>query len=407
MKILVIGSGGREHALAWRLHQAGHKIVGAPGNPGIAQLGEVVASASFLDVARVAQVDLTVVGPEAPLAAGVVDEFRAAGLPIVGPNRECAQLEASKVYSKRFMEEAGIPTARAVRVDELSAARLALDDFDPPYVIKADGLLAGKGVVIAESRAEAEEAVNRLGPKLVIEEFLAGEEVSFMVLSDGKSVVPLEATQDHKNIFDGDKGPNTGGMGAYCDGRILKAADAAYVMKHVIEPVIERTGFTGFLYAGLMMTPAGPKTLEFNVRLGDPETQALMHRMDCDFGELLYAAATKGLAGKSFQWRAEPSVCVVHASTGYPDTPRTGDVITGIEQAERLSPDIAVFHAGTKRNLSGELCTSGGRVLGVTARGATLQAAIDTAYNACAEIKFDGRQMRTDIGRKGLARWSG
>lgn len=399
MKILVIGGGGREHAIAWKLARAGHEIIGAPGNPGIAREGRVFPTDRYLDLAREQQVALTVVGPEAPLAAGVVDEFRAAGLPIVGPTRECAQLEASKVYSKAFMERTGIPTARAVRAESVAAARDALRSFPLPVVVKADGLAAGKGVIIAETAAEAEAAVEQLGPRLVIEEFLTGEEVSFIALCDGKHVLPLETTQDHKRIFDGDTGPNTGGMGAYCDGRILRAAQADRIVDLVMLPAVAATGFTGFLYAGLMMTADGPKVLEFNVRMGDPETQALMRRLDSDFAEALEAATRGVLHGVRLNWKPDPSVCVVLSAAGYPGTPRAGDVITGIDEA----PGV-VFQAGTRQTEQG-LVTSGGRVLGVTASGATLPLAIDAAYRAVEQVHFAGMHYRRDIGRKGLARW--
>ena len=331
MKILIIGSGGREHAIAWRLAQEGHQIYGAPGNPGIAELGQLLPTTDYLAAADSIDPDLTVVGPEVPLVAGVVDQFRAAKRKIVGPAQDAAQLEGSKIYSKEFMRHLGIPTARYARVESVEAGIAALAEFSYPVVIKADGLAAGKGVIIAQDRAEAEAAVRSLGPRLVIEEFLEGEEVSFIALSDGKNIVPLEATQDHKAVGDGDTGPNTGGMGAYCDGRILSPADAHHVLDTVIGPVVEATRFTGFLYAGLMMTADGPKVLEFNVRLGDPETQPLMHRLDSPFGEVLMASATGNLAGVSLRWKPQPSVCVVLAAAGYPGQVRTGDLITGID----------------------------------------------------------------------------
>lgn len=400
MKILVIGSGGREHAIAWKLANEGHQIWGAPGNPGIAQVGQVIPTHEYLDVARDLDVDLTVVGPEAPLAEGVVDRFRAAGRKIVGANQECARLEASKIHSKQFMERVGIPTARFVQTEDEAAAIKALEEFEYPIVVKADGLAAGKGVIIAQDRAEAEAAVRSLGPKLVIEEFLEGEEVSFIVLSDGKHVVPLEASQDHKRVGDGDAGPNTGGMGAYCDGRIFTAAQTQQAMDVVIRPAVEATGFTGFLYAGLMMTKAGPKVLEFNVRLGDPETQPLMHRMRSNWGEVLHASATPGgLANVKLDWAPEPSVCVVMAAHGYPGTVRAGDAIRGIEECGAI-----VFQAGTKLGQKG-LETSGGRVLGVTAAGSDLKSAIANAYAAVEKIHFDGAHWRRDIGAKGLKRW--
>jgi phosphoribosylamine--glycine ligase len=407
VKILIIGSGGREHALAWRLASEGHRIYGAPGNPGLAQTGEIIASQDYLAVAEGVNPDLTVVGPEAPLAAGVVDQFRAAGRAIVGPRQEAARLEASKIHAKEFMQRLGIPTARSVRVDDTDAARKALSQFDYPVVIKADGLAAGKGVVIAQDAAEARSAIEALGPRLVIEEFLRGEEVSFIALCDGRNAVALEATQDHKTVGDGDTGPNTGGMGAYCDGRILSAAESEHLLDLAIRPVVEAASFSGFLYAGLMMTADGPKVLEYNVRLGDPETQPLMHRVDAPFGEALMAAATGGLAGVKLRWRPEPSVCVVLAAAGYPGQVRTGDEISVIETGSRVleAGGTQVFQAGTRVGAR-RLETAGGRVLGVTARGRDLASAVANAYAAVDKIHFDGMHYRRDIAKKGLKRWA-
>jgi phosphoribosylamine--glycine ligase len=361
--------------------------------------------------------DLTIVGPEAPLVAGVADAFRASGLAIVGPTATAAQLEGSKIFAKQFMTRAKIPTAGFVTVETEADALKALDRFGIPVVLKADGLAAGKGVVVATSRGEAESAVRGLlsgelvgaaGSRLVIEECLVGEEVSFIVLSDGRGVLPLEPTQDHKAINDGDTGPNTGGMGAYCDSRILDDAAREFVMNRIIAPSIDQMRaegcpFTGFLYAGLMVTEAGPKVLEFNVRLGDPETQALLHRLDCDFAEALLAAARGELGGARFAWRSDPSVCVVVASAGYPGKPRTGDRIEGIEQAEATG--AAVFHAGTRAGQNG-VETAGGRVLGVTASGPDLASAIERTYQAVSRVHFEGMHYRTDIARKGLKRWA-
>ena len=396
MKILIIGSGGREHALAWRLALEGHSIYCAPGNPGTALIAKNLPTSDYLAAANSIQADLTVVGPEAPLVAGVVDQFHAARLAIVGPTKEAAQLEASKIHCKEFMRRIGIPTARFARVETIEDGLAALQQFEYPIVVKADGLAAGKGVIIAHQKEEAEQAVRSLGPRLVIEEFLLGEEVSFIVLSDGRNVVPLEATQDHKNVGDGDTGPNTGGMGAYCDGRILSAEDAGTIMETVIQPAIHATGFTGFLYAGMMMTAGGPKVLEFNVRLGDPETQVLMHRMNDDFAGTLARAAAGQLDSTSLKWHSDPSVCVVLAAAGYPGQVRTGDPIQGIEQT-----GVQVFHAGTRMGAQG-LETAGGRVLGVTASGADLQHAVQTTYAAVEKIHFDGMHYRQDIANKGL-----
>jgi len=424
VKVLVIGGGGREHALVWRLAQCAsvEAVYAAPGNPGVARLAQCIPAnvsdpADLLRVAESAGADLTIAGPEAPLVAGVVDAFRAAGRAIVGPTAAAAQLEGSKIFSKRFMARAGIPTADFVTVETEAGALQALDRFGLPVVLKADGLAAGKGVIVAATRAEAESAIRGLlsgqlvgqaGSKLVIEECLVGEEVSFIVISDGKRALPLEPTQDHKAIFDGDTGPNTGGMGAYCDSRILTGAQRRDVMDRIILPTIEHMGaegspFTGFLYAGLMMTASGPKTLEFNVRLGDPETQCLLHRLDCDFAEVLMAAAQQDLSQSGLAWKTAPSVCVVLAAAGYPGEPRKGDRIDGIELAEALG--AAVFHAGTRKGSAG-VETAGGRVLGVTSSGPDLTAAIGRTYEAVRQIRFEGMQYRTDIGRKGLKRWA-
>lgn len=413
MNILVIGSGGREHALAWRLAQSPlvTKLYAAPGNPGIARVAECRPASSvdeYLALATALDIDVTVVGPEAPLVAGVVDRFRAAGKAIFGPTAAAAQLEGSKSFSKDFMIRAGIPTARYTTVTTVEDARTAIADFGFPVVLKADGLAAGKGVVIAHSFEEVESALPALlGNRLVIEEFLQGEEVSFIVMSDGKNALSLQPSQDHKAVRDNDEGPNTGGMGAYCDGRILTRDQSDDIMRVVIEPAIERmaaenTPFTGFLYAGLMMTDTGPKVLEFNARLGDPETQAIMHRMDSDFAPVLQAAANGDLAGASIAWKQAPSVCVVLAAHGYPGEVRSGDLITGIVEAEHEG--AIVFQAGTRQATEG-VVTSGGRVLGVTSSGPDLQTAIANTYRAAQHIHFKGMHFRKDIGAKGLKRY--
>jgi phosphoribosylamine--glycine ligase len=393
LKILIVGGGGREHALAWRLSKSPSVtgIVASPGNPGIAQIASCVAAPAnvegYAELAQAHGVDLTVVGPEAPLVAGIVDIFRRRGLNIIGPTAAAARLEGSKIFAKQLFERAGIPTARV------------LSDIKYfPAVIKADGLAAGKGVVIAHNRAEAEEAIGKLGPNLVFEEFLEGEEVSFIGLSNGHQVWPLAPAQDHKRVFDNDEGPNTGGMGAYTDPRILTSAQSGEIMERIMLPTLrqmrqEGSPFTGFLFAGLMLTADGPKVLEFNARLGDPETQAILHAFEGDFAAFLDHGETA---------QSGCSVCITLASAGYPDAPRVGDVITGIAEAEATS--ATVFHAGTKQQ-GGDLVTAGGRVLGVTAGAATLPEAIDKAYAAAARVDFEGMHYRRDIGHKGLRRW--
>ena len=373
-----------------------------PGNPGMCSLGICGATTDYVQYVEHHNIDLTVVGPEAPLVAGVVDQFRARGLAIVGPTAENAALEGSKVHSKRFMERLGIPTARFATVTSHAEAEEALTRFRLPVVLKTDGLAAGKGVIIAQTGGEAAAALSQLAYPMVIEEFLEGEEVSFIVLCDGKRGVPLEPSQDHKRIFDGDQGPNTGGMGAYSDSRILAPAMREHIMDAVIDPVVRATNFTGFLYAGLMMTAAGPSVLEFNVRLGDPETQPLMMRLESDWGEALMAAARGALTADALQWSPEPATCVVIAAAGYPGTPETGRGISGLGDVQ----DAVVFHAGTRQG-GNDVVTAGGRVLGVTARGNDLQESIRRAYRAVECIRFEGMQYRRDIGTRGLRRYNG
>ena len=386
MKVLIIGGGGREHALAWRIARSPEveRVYAVPGNPGIAQVAACLSAgdgspSAYLAAAESVDADLTVVGPEAPLVAGVVDAFRARGRAIFGPTAAAARLEGSKIFAKNFLMQREIPTAAFTEARDAAEARRALDRFTYPVVIKSDGLAAGKGVVVVEDRASAEAALASLKPPFVVEEFLEGEEVSYIALSDGRNVVPLEPTQDHKAAFDGDTGPNTGGMGAYCDSRILTADQSRTILDCIIRPTVAATGFTGFLYAGLMITASGPKVLEFNVRLGDPETQPILHRLESDLAPLLEAAARGALPEARLEWRPGPSVCVVLASGGYPGAFTAGKPIHGIAEAEATG--ATVFHAGTRQGPAG-LETAGGRVLGVTASGADLSAAIDNAYAA-------------------------
>ncbi len=423
MNILVIGAGGREHALAWKLAQSPTvtRVFAAPGNPGIAAVAQCVSPsgttpADYLAVAHEHQIDLTIVGPEVPLIAGVVDAFRAAGLAIFGPTAAAAQLEGSKVFAKNFFARHNIPTARYSTATSLAEAETAINSFDAPFVLKADGLAAGKGVLIVPTKAEALTAAAQLldgslvgaaGSQLVIEEFLTGEEVSYIAITDGHTILPLKPAQDHKAIFDGDRGPNTGGMGAYVDDRILTPTQHERILDEILRPTIdgmdaEGTPFTGFLFAGLMMTPAGPKILEYNVRLGDPETQPLMLALLSDLAPVLSLAASGKLNDTTLEWSSYPAVCVILAAPGYPAQVRTGDPITGIEAAQATGAQI--FQAGTAL-VENHLLTAGGRVLAVTTSAPTLRQAIDQAYAAAELIHFDGLQLRKDIGQKGLKRW--
>jgi phosphoribosylamine--glycine ligase len=423
MKILIVGGGAREHAIAWKLvrERAVSEVVCAPGNPGIAAVARCVAAdaAKPDEMAALAireAVDLTVVGPELPLSTGIADAFLARGLAILGPTRAAAQLESSKVFAKAFMARHRVPTARFVVCESAAEAQavIARGEFGYPVVLKADGLAAGKGVVIAEDRAAAEEAIRGAmverrfggaGARVVIEECLVGQEASYFVLADGVAMVPLSSAQDHKRIFDDDRGPNTGGMGAFAPSPLLTPQVEARVIDEIVRPVLagmEREGhpFRGFLYVGLMLTADGPKVIEFNVRFGDPEAQVVLPMLDEDLSWLLASAATGVLPSRPARFRQEPHVGVVLAAGGYPDTPESGKVITGVEGAAAV-PDAMVFHAGTARR-DGKLVTSGGRVLTVVGRGPTYQAAIAVAYRAAALIQFDGMQLRRDIGRKAL-----
>ena len=411
MKLLVIGSGGREHALAWKLAQGARvqKVYVAPGNGGTANENGVANVAlsgndALVAFARKESIHLTVVGPEAPLAAGVVDAFRAAGLRIFGPTRAAAQLEASKDFAKQFMVRHGIPTARHATFEDAGAAKAYVEKEGAPIVVKADGLASGKGVVVAQSVAEAHEAIDRLGGRLVIEECLAGEEASFIVIADGARALALATSQDHKRLRDGDAGPNTGGMGAYSPAPVVTPKVHARVMREIIQPAIAgmaRDGlpYTGFLYAGLMIDAAGnPKTLEFNCRLGDPETQPILMRLKSDLLELLDAAVDGGLAAAEADWDRRAALGVVLAAHGYPEEPRTGERIAGLPEP---APDCRVFHAGTRAE-GKDVLTSGGRVLCVTALGDNLRAARSRAYEAVERIRFEGMQYRKDIGHRAL-----
>jgi phosphoribosylamine--glycine ligase len=431
MKLLVIGSGGREHALAWRLAQSPRiqKVYVAPGNAGTARENglENVPPTTVDDLVAFAereQIHLTVVGPEAPLAAGVVNAFRAKNLPIFGPTREAAQLESSKDFAKRFMQRHNIPTAAFATFSEAEAAHAYIDAQGAPIVIKADGLAAGKGVVVAMDSAEAHAAIdlmlvdNRMGdaPKetpwggagarVVIEEFLEGEEASFIVMCDGTHALPLATSQDHKRLHDGDAGPNTGGMGAYSPAPVVTPDVHARAMREIIMPTLNGMAqdgipYTGFLYAGLMIAPDGSvKTLEFNCRMGDPETQPIMLRLKSDLVDLVEAAIHCRLKNIEAEWDRRVALGVVMAAAGYPEAPRKGDTIHGLPPA---GDDYHVFHAGTA--LSGkDVVTAGGRVLCVTALGSNVRAAQMRAYDIAEQIEFEGMQMRRDIGHRAIRR---
>ena len=430
MKILVIGGGGREHALAWKIAQSpkATKVYVAPGNGGTA-LSPKLENIAITEVralrewAQAEKIGLTVVGPEAPLAAGVVDEFRAHGLRIFGPTQAAAQLESSKAFSKAFMRRHGIPTADYDTFTNPDAAHAFINRVGAPIVIKADGLAAGKGVVVAMTLEEAHQAVddmlldNKLGvthnasqqgqaePRVVIEQFLQGEEASFIVLADGKNVCALATSQDHKRLLDGDLGPNTGGMGAYSPAPVVTADVHARAMREVILPTMrgmEKVGipFTGFLYAGLMIDAQGQlKTLEFNCRMGDPETQPILMRLKSDLVELLGAAVDGKLDQVELQWDRRTALGVVLAAQGYPEAPRKGDVITGLPAD---ADDAMVFHAGTQLDASGQPCTSGGRVLCVTALADNVRQAQQRAYDIVYGVQFAGAQWRSDIGHRAV-----
>ncbi len=421
MKVLVIGSGGREHALAWKLSQSPRvtKLICAPGNGGIGGLAECVPADqksldSLVALANRVRPDLTVIGPELPLQLGVVDEFQRRGWKIFGPTKAAAQLESSKSFAKEFMQRHRIPTGHYAICNSLEEVGDALPRFSVPVVVKADGLAAGKGVVVCQTRDEAGLAasdmltgkmVGSAGSRVVLEEYLEGDEVSFLVLSDGERVAALAAAQDHKRIGDGDTGPNTGGMGAYSASALLDEPMTNWLVQHIARPVVEGmkaedAEYKGILYCGLMMTARGPMVLEFNCRFGDPETQPILMRLESDLLDALEASIDGRVSEGDFRWSPDAAVCIVMSSGGYPGVFEIGKKITGIEEAERMD-GVKVFHSGTS-GIGDEYYTSGGRVLGVTARAAELESAVKRAYEAVAKINFEGAYYRRDIGARAL-----
>ena len=421
MKVLVLGNGGREHALVWKLRQSSRisKLYCAPGNGGIAEEAECLPVDlknldSLVALGQQMRPDLTVVGPELPLTLGVVDEFTRRGWPAFGPTKAAAQLEWSKSFAKEFLQRHRIPTAPYAICDSVEEVRAALAHFHAPVVVKADGLAAGKGVVIATSKEEAASVaaemfsgkmVGEAGKRVLLEECLKGEELSFLVLSDGERVAPLVAAQDHKRAGDGDTGPNTGGMGAYSTQSIIDDKMRDWLVHHIARPAVagmkaEGAEFKGVLYCGLMMTARGPMVLEFNCRFGDPETQPILMRLESDLVDALEASIAGRVSEGDFKWSADASVCVVMASGGYPGTFEVGKKITGLSQAGAVE-GVKVFHAGTSK-LDGEFYTAGGRVLGVSARAADLETAVQRAYAACEKIHFEGAHYRKDIAGRAL-----
>lgn len=419
MKVLVVGSGGREHALCWKIAQRPDtEVYVAPGNIGMVDVATLVNIkvddiAGLVDFAKAEGIDLTVVGPELPLTLGIVDAFQEAGFACFGPNKAAAKLEGSKAFSKELMKKYGIPTAAFDTFTDVEKAKAFVDEIGVPCVVKADGLAAGKGVIICMTREEADKAIEDMltdhafgdaSATIVIEEYMVGPEVSVLAFADGKSVLPMVSAQDHKRIFDGDKGPNTGGMGAYSPAPVYTEALSAEVNKTIIEPTIaamaaEGTPFTGILYTGLMLTEKGPRVLEYNVRFGDPETQPIMVRMKSDIVELFQACVDGKLDEATLEWHDEAAVCVIMASGGYPASSEKGVPIHGLDDI--AAEEAIVFHSGTAEK-DGEIVTNGGRVLGVTAKDATIKGAIDKAYAAVEKINFDHMQFRRDIGARAL-----
>lgn len=423
MRVLVIGGGGREHTLAWKISRSPlvEKVYAAPGNAGICQVAECVPveAANIVglrDLAEEKRIDLTVVGPEAPLADGIVDLFQKKGLFIFGPDAAGAELEASKVFAKMIMRTHGIPTAAFRVFDAFEAAKDHVMERPEPMVVKADGLAAGKGVIVCETRDEAVRALDAImkekvfgesGDRVIIEDKMEGEEVSVLAVTDGKAILPLPTSQDHKAVFDGDTGPNTGGMGAYSPAPVVDDHLASRIESEIIFPMIHamnREGhpFSGVLYAGLMITDDGPKVLEFNVRFGDPETQPILMRLKSDIVPVLDAAARGELENVSCDWDDRPAVCVVMASGGYPGSYEKGLAISGLDDAARMA-DVQVFHAGTKIEAA-SVVTAGGRVLGLTALGDDVASAASRAYAAVQKISFEGAQYRTDIAARAIRR---
>jgi phosphoribosylamine--glycine ligase len=421
MKVLVLGNGGREHALVWKLRQSSRisKIYCAPGNGGMADEAECMpvdlkSVSSMVALGEQLRPDLTVVGPELPLTLGVVDEFTRRGWRVFGPTKAAAQLEASKSFAKAFLQRHRIPTAAYAICDSVDEVRAALAHFHAPVVVKADGLAAGKGVVIAASKEEAASAaaemlsgkmVGEAGARVVLEECLKGDELSFLVLSDGERVAPLVAAQDHKRVGDGDTGLNTGGMGAYSTADIVDDKMRDWLVNHIARPVVagmkaEGAEYKGVLYCGLMMTARGPMVLEFNCRFGDPETQPILIRLESDLVDALEASIEGRVSEGDFKWSRDASVCVVMSSGGYPGTFEVGKKISGLGQAAAIE-GVKVFHAGTTKR-DGEFYTVGGRVLGVTARAVKLETAVQRAYQACEKIRFDGAHYRKDIAGRAL-----